>query len=118
MHEGEDVANLDDSPVWVQCLDRHALSVLYYEGRCDCLHIQLPILLLTYLGAGDDNALISWCLHNLRLMLLLQPEHWKTTTRSFIILGNEPTCMYSNWFEKQGQQRGRYGTCNPAQHEM
>jgi hypothetical protein len=75
MHEVEDVANLDESPVWVQCLGRHALSVLYYEGGRDHLNVQLPILLLMYLGAGDDDALIFWCLGDLGLMLLLQPEH-------------------------------------------
>jgi hypothetical protein len=65
---------VDESPVWVQCLGRHALSVLYYEGGHDRLNVQLPILFLTYLGAGDDDALIFWHLGDLGLMLLLQPE--------------------------------------------
>jgi hypothetical protein len=77
MHEGEDVANLDESPVWVLCLGRHALSMLCNKGGRDRHNVQLPILPLTYLGAGDDNALIFWHLGDLGLMLLLQPERWK-----------------------------------------
>ena len=85
MHEGEDVANLNESPVWVQCLGRHALSLLYYEGGRNCLNLQLPILLLTYLGAGDDDALIFWRLSDLGLMLLYQPERWKVTLDVLVI---------------------------------
>ncbi len=85
MHEGEDVANLDKSPAWVQCLGQNALSVLYYEGGRDHLNVQLPILLLTYLGAGDDDALIFWHLSDLGLMLLLQPERWKVTLDVLVI---------------------------------
>jgi hypothetical protein len=53
--------------------------VLYYEGGRDRLNVQLPILFLAYLEAGDDNALIFWRLGDLGLMLLLQPERWKVT---------------------------------------
>ncbi len=51
--------------------------MLYYEGGRDHLNIQLPILLLAYLGEGDDDTLIFWHLGDLGLMLLLQPERWK-----------------------------------------
>ncbi len=85
MHEGEDVANLNESPVWVQCLGQHAFSVLYYKGGRDRLNIQLPILLLMYLGAGDDDALIFLRLSDLGLMLLLIPEHWKVTLDVLVV---------------------------------
>ncbi len=78
----EDSFAVDESPI---CLGRHALSVLYYEGGRDRLNVQLPILLLTYLGAGDDDALIFWRLGDLGLMLLLQPERWKVTLDVLVV---------------------------------